>query len=145
MVEHNPRAITQKNCKAPWCSLNESVEKNACIGHVPILSAIISDLAVLLRGYNFATGLMEIVGYIIISLWLTNLKSIAAVTILHRVLMCVQIRILAALTKVAVKYVSESVCGVKFWMIGLQLLSPLFFVFQERCTCDYYRKNCLEI
>jgi hypothetical protein len=33
----------------------------------PLLRAIIPDLAGLLRGYNFATGLMEIVGCIIIS------------------------------------------------------------------------------
>jgi hypothetical protein len=43
------------------------MENTAAIGLVPILSAIISEPAVLLRGYNFATGLMEIVGCIIIS------------------------------------------------------------------------------
>jgi hypothetical protein len=42
--------------------------------------------------------------------------------------MCVQIRILATLSKGVVKYVSETVCGVKFWMIGLQLLPSLQFV-----------------
>lgn len=42
----------------------------------------ISDLAGVLRGYNIATDLMEIIGCIIISYLLTNLKSIAAVTIL---------------------------------------------------------------
>jgi len=88
---------------------------------------------------------MEIVRCIIISERLMNLKPIAAVTILHTILICVQIRILTKLREGAFKYVFESVCGVKFWMIGLQLLSPLQFVLQERSTCDYCRKNCLEL
>jgi hypothetical protein len=78
----------------------------------------ISEQAVSLRGYNFAAGLMEIIGCIIISYLLTNLMSIAAVNILLIVLMCVQIGILTTLRKAAVKYVSGSVCGVKFCMIG---------------------------
>jgi hypothetical protein len=134
-----------KNCKALWCYIKESLVNTACRGYVPTLSAIISDLAVFLRGYNFAAGLMEIVGCIIISQWLTNLNSIAAVTILHIIPMCVQIRIPVTFRRGAVKYVRDSVCGVKFWLIGLELLSPLQFVLQERCACDYCRKNCLEL
>jgi hypothetical protein len=64
---------------------------------------------------------------------------------LTTVLMNVRIRILATPRKGVVKYFSELVCGGKFWVIGLQLLSPLQFVLQERCTCDYCRKNCLEL
>jgi hypothetical protein len=79
----------------------------------------ISDLAVYLRSYNFASGLVASVGCIVrpISYSLMKLNSITAVTIAHTFLMCLQIRILTPLRKGNFNYISESLCGVKFWMI----------------------------
>lgn len=57
---------------------------------------------------------------------MTNLNPIAAVTILHTVLMCGLIRILATLMERAVEYVCESVC---VWCEVLDVRAAATFTF----------------
>jgi len=63
-------------------------------------SEYISDPAVCLRGWNFASGSMAIAGCIVTSCLLAKRNSIATVSITHTNLMCGQMGILTRLCRV---------------------------------------------
>jgi hypothetical protein len=86
-------------------------------------SEYVSDLAICLRGWNFASGSMTIAGFIVTSCLLTKRNSIATVSITHTNLTCGQMGILSRLCKVTFNYVTLSVCGVEIWMISWLALS----------------------
>jgi len=91
--------------------------QRACIHHM-CNECNISDLAILLRGWNFASGSMAVTSYIVTSRILTGSNSIATVSIIHITLMCEQMRISTPLWKATFNYVLVSMCGVQFWTIS---------------------------
>jgi len=65
----------------------------------------ISDLAILLRGWNLASGSMAVTSCIVTSCLLTKSNSIAMVSIIHTTLMCGQMRIPTPMWKATFNYV----------------------------------------
>jgi len=119
MVQSSPHEYT-KNCKTSSCSPHECGEhcmQSACI-HTMCSECNISDLAILLRGWNFASGLMAVTSCIVISYLLMRRNSIAMVSIIHTTLMCGQMRIPTPLWKATLNYILVSMCGVQFWTIS---------------------------
>jgi len=86
--------------------------------HTTCSECNISDLAILLRGWNFACGSMAVARCIVTSWLLTKRNSIATVSIIHTTLMCGQMRIPTPLWKATSNYVLVPMCGVQFWTIS---------------------------
>ena len=126
-----------KNCKTSSYSPHESVENTACRGHVsiPRTARATSDLAILLRGWNFASGLMAVTSCIVTSCLLTKCNSIATVPIIHATLMCGQMRIPTPLWK---KKQLSTTFSVNVWCAVLddQLIGP--FILEVRLTGEAY-------
>jgi len=91
--------------------------QRACI-HTTCSKCNISDLEILLRGFNFASGSMAVASCIVTSFLLTKSNSIATVSIIHTTLMSGQMRIPTPLWKATFNYVLLSMCGVQFWTIS---------------------------
>ena len=102
----------------------------------------ISDLAILLRGWNFTSGSMAVASCIVTSCLLTKRNSISTVSIIHTTVMCGQVRIPTPLSKATFNYVLLSMCGVQFWTISWLVLWSWKVVLQERRTSDFCRRNC---
>jgi len=92
----------------------EHCMQRACI-HTTCSECNISDLAILLRGWNFASGLMAVASCIVTSCLLMKRNSISTVSVIHTTLMCGQIRIPTSPWKATFNYVLVSMCGVQFW------------------------------
>ena len=75
----------------PTRECGEHCMQRACI-HTTSSECNISDLAILLRGWNFASGSMTVASCIFTSCLLTKRNSIAAVSIIHTTLMCGQMK-----------------------------------------------------
>jgi len=120
MVQSSPHASTRRMARY-LCVSHTRVWKHcmqrACI-HIMCSACNISDLTILLRGWNFASGSMAIASCIITSCLLTKRNSIATVPIIHTTLMCGQMRIPTPLWKATFNYVLVSICGVQFWTIS---------------------------
>ena len=76
----------------PTRQCGEHCIQRACI-HTTCSECNISDLVILLRGWNFASGSMAVASCIVTSYLLMKRNSIATVSIIHTTLMCGQIRI----------------------------------------------------
>jgi hypothetical protein len=105
----------------PKRECGEHCMTRACI-HTTCSQHNISDLAILLRGWNFASDSMAIATCIVTSCLLARRNSIATVSIIHTTLMCVQVRIPTPLWRAAFNYILVSVCGVQFWTISWLVL-----------------------
>jgi len=100
----------------------------------------ISDLAILFRGWNFASGLLTYRLYC--HKLLTDVSQLTAtVSLIGIVLAYDQMRILKPLWKVTLRYVSLQICGVQFLIIRLLILSHSKVVLHERCMSDFWRRN----
>jgi len=121
----------------PTRECGEHCMQRACI-HT---TCSISELAILLKGWNFASGSMAVATCIITSCLLMNCNSIVMVSIIHTTLMCRQMRIPTPLWKATFNYVLVLVCGVQFWMISWLVLSSWKVILQERHTSDFCRRN----
>ena len=82
----------------------EHCMQRACI-HNTCSECNISDLAILLRGWNFASGSMAVASCIVTSCLLTKRNTIATVSIIHTTVMCGQMRIPTPLWKETFNYV----------------------------------------
>jgi len=101
----------------PTRECGEHCMQRACI-HTTCSECKISDLAILLRDWNFASGSMAVASCIVMSCLLTKRNSIATVSIIHTTLVCGQMRIPTPLWKVTFSYVLVSMCAVQFWTIS---------------------------
>ena len=115
--------------------------QRACI-HTTCSECNISDLAILLRGWNFASGSMTVASSIVTSCLLTKRNSIATVSIIHS--SCGQMRIPTPLWKATFNYYLLAMCCVQFWTISWLVPSSWKVVLQERRTDDFCRRNCPE-
>jgi len=104
----------------------------------------ILDLAILLKGWNFASGSMAVTSCIVTSCLLTKRNSISTVLIIHTNFICGQMRITPP-WKASFNYVLVSMCGVQFWTISWLVLSSWKVVLQERHTSDFCRRNCPDV
>jgi len=93
----------------PTRECGEHCMQRTCI-HTTCSECNISDPAILLRGWNFASGSMAVASCIITSCLLTKRNSIVKVSITHTTLMCGQMRILTPLWKATFNYVLVSMC-----------------------------------
>ena len=118
--------------------------QRACI-HTTCSECNILDLAILLKGWNFASGSMAVASCIVTSFLLTKRNSIATVSIIHTTLTCGQMRIPTPLWKATFNYVLVSMCGVQFWTISWLVLSFWKVILQERRTSDFCRRNCPDL
>ena len=100
----------------PTEECGEHCMKRACI-HNTCSECNISDLTILFRGLNIASGLMAVASCTITFSLLTKRNSIATVSIIHTTLMCGQMRIPTPLWKATYNYVLVSMFGVQFWTI----------------------------
>ena len=73
--------------------------------HTTCSECNILDLAILLRGWNFASGSMAVASCIVTVCLLTNRNSIATVSIIHTILMCGQMWIPTPLWKATFNYI----------------------------------------
>ena len=107
--------------------------QRACI-HTTCSECNISDLAILLRSWNFASGSMAVASCIVTSCLLTMRNSIATVSIIHTTLMCGQMRIPTPLWKATFNYVLVS----NVWCAVLddQLIGP--FILEVCLTGEAY-------
>jgi len=121
----------------PTRQCGEHCIQRACI-HTTCSECNISDLAILLRGWNFASGSMAVASCIVTSCLPTKRNSITTVSIIHTALMCGQMR----MWKATSNYVLVSICGMQFWTISWLVLSSWKVVLQERLTSDFCRRNC---
>jgi len=112
--------------------------------HTTCSECNISDLAILFRGWNFASGSMTFASCTVTSCLLTKRDSAATVSIKHKTLMCGQMRIPTPLWKATFNYFLVSMCGVKFWTISWFILSSWKVVLQGRRTSDFWRRICRE-
>ena len=92
----------------PTRECGEHCMQRACI-HTTSSECNISDLVILLRGWNFASGSMAVASSIVTPCLLIKHNSIAMV----------------------------SMCGVQFWMISWLVLSSWKVILQERPTSDF--------
>ena len=127
----------------PIRDCGEHCVQRACI-HTTCSECNISDLAILLRGWNFASGSMAVASYIVTSCLLTNRNSIATVSIIHTTDMCGQRRIPTPLWKTIFNNVLVPMCGVLFWTIRWLFLSSWKVVLQKRHTSDFCNRNCCD-
>ena len=125
----------------PTRECGEHCMQRACI-HTTCSECNISDQAILMGGWKFASGLMVVASCIVTSCLLTKRNSIATVSIIHTTLMCGQMRIHTPLCKATFHYVLASMCGVQFWTISRLVFSSWKVVLQERRTSDFCRRNC---
>jgi len=101
MVQSSPHASTRRIARHLCVPSRESGEhfvQRACI-HSTCSECNISDLAILLRGWNFASGSMTVASCIVTSCLLTKRNSIVTVSIIHTTLMCGQMIITTPLWK----------------------------------------------
>src|SRR5215470_16720076 len=82
----------------------EHYMQTACI-HTTCSECNISDLAILLRGWNFESGSMAVASCIVTCCLLTKRNSVATVSIIHTTVMSGQMRIPTPLWKVTFNYV----------------------------------------
>ena len=85
MVKNSPRASARRivrRLRVPTRQCGEHCMQRAFI-HTTYIEGNISDLAILLRGWNFASGLMEVASCIVTSCLLTKRNSIATVSIIR--------------------------------------------------------------
>lgn len=77
------------------CYPNDSMENTTCRQCVPMpqVASTIWTLAILLRGFNFATDSLAITGCVVTSHVTTKLNSVTPLSATHTVLMCSQKRI----------------------------------------------------
>jgi hypothetical protein len=119
MTERSVTANTRRTARrldAPNSRLWRTLHSE---GVCPYLhSEYISDLAICLGFWNFASGSMVIAGCMVKSCLLTKRNSIATVSVTHTNLVCGQIGNLTRLCKVTCNYVTLLMCGVKIWMIS---------------------------
>ena len=143
MVQSSPRASTRRIARClrdphtrVWRTLHAE-------GMYPyhVSECNISELAIFLRGWNFASGLLAVASCIVTSCLLTKLNSVATVSIIHTTLMCGQMRIPKSLWKATFNYVLVSMCGVQFWTISWLVLSSWKVVLKERSTSDFCSRN----
>ena len=87
----------------PTREFGEHCVQRACIYNT-CSECNISDLAILLRGWNFASGSMAVASCIVTACLLTKRNSIATVSIIHTTLMCGQMRIPTPLWKATFNY-----------------------------------------
>ena len=132
MVQSSPRASTRRISR----ECGEHSRQRACIP-TTCSECNISDLSILLRGWNFASGSMAVASYIVTSCLLTKRNSIATVSIIHTTLMCGQMRIPTPLWKATLNYVLMSVsCAV----LDDQLIGP--FILDGRLNPLAYTDAC---
>jgi len=124
----------------PTRECGEHCMQRACI-HTTCSECNISDLAILLRGWTFASGSMTVASCIVTSCLLTKRNSVATVSIIYTTL-CGQMRIPTPLWKATFNYVLVSMCGLQFWTISWLVLSSWKVVLQERRTSAFCRRNC---
>jgi len=144
MVQSSPRASTRRiprHLCVPSRESGEHCMQRACI-HTMCSESNISELVILLRGWNFASCSMAVASCIVTSCLLTKRNSIVTVSIIHTTLMCGQMWITTPLWKATFNYVLVSVCGVQFWTISWLVLSSWQVVLQERRNSKFCRKNC---
>ena len=117
IVQSSPRA---SNCKTSLCSLTREWRTLNAEGsiHTTCSKCNISDLVILLRGWNFASGSMAVTSCIVTSCLLMKRNSIMTALIIHTTLMCGQMRITTPPWKTTFNYVLVSMCGVQFWTIS---------------------------
>jgi len=72
--------------------------QRACI-HTTCSECNISDLAIMLRGWTFASGSMAVASCIVTSCLQTKRNLIATVSVIHKILMCGEMRIPTPLLK----------------------------------------------
>jgi len=101
----------------PTRECGEHRMQRACI-HTTCSECNISDLAILLRGWNFASGSMAFTSCIVTACLLTNSNSIVTVPIIHTTLVCGQMRIPTPLWKATFNNILVSMSGVQFWTIS---------------------------
>jgi len=121
----------------------EHCMQRACI-HTTCSECNISDLAILLRGWDFASGLMAVASCIVTSCLLTKRSSIATVSIIHTTLMCGQMRIPMPLATVESNFQLRFSVNVWCAVLDDQLIGPFILevVLQERRISDFCRRNC---
>jgi len=141
------RAVHVRICKElqdifvfPTRECGEHCMQRACI-HTTCSECNISDLAILLRGWNFASGSTAVASCIVTSCLLMKRNSIVMVSIIHTTLMCGQMRIPTPLWKATFNYILVSMCGEQFWMISWLVLSTWKVILQERHNSDFCKRN----
>ena len=113
--------------------------------HTTCSECNISDLTILLRGSNFASGKTAIASCVVTACLLTNRNSIATVSIIQTIHMCGQLRITMPLCKATFNNVLVSKSGVQFWTISCLAISSWKVVIQEKRTSDFCKRNCPEV
>jgi len=144
MVQSSPCVSTWSIARRVCVPSRESGEhcmQWSCI-HTTCSECNISELVILLWGWNFASGSMAVASCIVTSGLLTKHNLIATVSIRHTTVMCGQMRITTPLWKTTFNYVLVSTCGVQFWTISWLVLSSWKVVLQERRTSNFCRRNC---
>jgi len=101
----------------PTRECGEHCMQRACI-HTTFSKCNISELVILLRGWNFARDSMAVSTCIVTPCLLMKLNSITTVSIIHTTLMCGQMRIPTPLWKATFNYILVSMCGVQYWTIS---------------------------
>jgi len=107
MVQSSPRASTQRiarRLRVPYTRVWRHCMQRACI-HTTCIECNISDVAILLRGWNFTSGSMAVTSCFITSCLLTKRNSFTMVSIIHTTLMCGQMRIPTPLWKATFNYI----------------------------------------
>ena len=107
--------------------------QRACV-HTTYSKCNISDLTILLRSWNFASGSMAVASCIVTSCLLTKRNSITTVSIIHTTLMCGQVRIphTTVESNFQVRFCVNVWCAV----LDDQLIGP--FILEGRFTGEAY-------
>ena len=120
-----------------------------CIQRACILTTCnegnISDLAILLRGWNFASGSMAVASCIVTSSLLMKRNSIATVSIIHTNPICgLDENPHATAESNFQQRFSVNVCCA---VLDNHLIGPFIWkvVLQEKRTSNFYRRNCPNI
>ena len=101
--------------------------------HTTCSECNISDLEILLRGWNFASGSMAVASCVVTSCLLTKQNSIATLLIIHTTFMCGQMRITTPPWKATFNCFSVNVwCAV----LDDQLIGP--FILEGCLTGEAY-------